>query len=98
MRTTPQECAELGRRIAGRLSEATGPAVLFLPLRGVSMIDAAGQPFADPAADEALFGAIRQHLDRERVELVELDLHVNDPEFAAAMAAKLDEYVAGERR
>jgi hypothetical protein len=33
----------------------------------------------------ALFDAIRSTLDRERVELVELDLDVNAPEFAHAM-------------
>ena len=38
MRTTPEECAELGRTIGRKLSAATGPTVLFVPLRGVSMI------------------------------------------------------------
>jgi uncharacterized protein (UPF0261 family) len=98
MRTTREESAELGRRIARKLSAATGPTALFVPLKGVSAIDADGGPFRDAEADEALFGALREGIDRDRVELVELDLHVNDPEFAAAMAAKLDEYVAGERR
>jgi uncharacterized protein (UPF0261 family) len=97
MRTTPDECAELGRRIARKLSAATGPTALFVPLRGVSMIDAEGQPFHDPAADEALFTALREGLDRDRVELIELDCNVNDPEFAAAMADKLDEYMGGAR-
>ena len=92
MRTTPEETAELGRRIARKLSAATGPTALFLPLRGVSMIDAEGQPFHDPEADEALFAALRDGLD-DRVELVEMDCNVNDPEFAAAMADKLDEYM-----
>lgn len=89
MRTTPEECAELGRRLAGRLNDATGPAVLFLPLRGVSALSTAGQPFHDPAADSALFGQIRETLDRDRVELVELDTDINDAAFAAAMAKRL---------
>ena len=38
MRTTPDECAELGRTIGRKLSGATGPTVLFVPLGGVSMI------------------------------------------------------------
>ena len=92
MRTTPEECAELGRQIARKLSAATGPTALFVPLKGVSMIDAEGQPFHDPAADEALFAALREGLD-DRVELVEMDCNVNDPEFAAAMADKLDDYM-----
>jgi uncharacterized protein (UPF0261 family) len=98
MRTTLEESAELGRRIARKLSAATGPTALFVPLRGVSAIDADGGPFRDADADEALFAALREGVDRERVEVVELDAHVNDPEFATAMAAKLDEYVRGQRR
>jgi uncharacterized protein (UPF0261 family) len=97
MRTTAEECAELGRRIARKLSAATGPVALFVPLRGVSMIDAEGQPFHDPEADEALFAALRDGLDSERVELIELESNVNDPEFAAAMADKLHDYLGGGR-
>jgi uncharacterized protein (UPF0261 family) len=90
MRTTREECAELGRRIAAKLSAATGPTVLFVPLRGVSAIDAEGQPFHDPEADAALFDALREGVD-ERVQVIELDCNVNDEAFAEAMANKLDE-------
>jgi uncharacterized protein (UPF0261 family) len=89
MRTTPAECADLGRIIAEKLNKATGPTALFVPLRGVSMIDAPGQPFHAPKADQALFEALRKHLDRTKVDLVELDLHINDPAFAEAMAVRL---------
>jgi uncharacterized protein (UPF0261 family) len=92
MRTTREECAELGRRIARKLSEATGPVALFLPLDGVSMIDAEDQPFHDPEADAALFDAIRENLD-PRVELVEMQCNINDPEFAIAMVDRLDSYL-----
>jgi uncharacterized protein (UPF0261 family) len=92
MRTTPEECAELGRIIAGKLAAARGPTALFVPLRGVSAIDLEGGPFHDPAADEALFSALRENLS-DNVELHELDLGVNDPEFATAMADKLVEYL-----
>jgi uncharacterized protein (UPF0261 family) len=97
MRTTPEECAELGRRIAAKLSVASGPVSLFVPLLGVSMIDADGQPFHDPEADAALFEALREGLDGSRVELIELDHHINDEEFATAMADKLDEYIEARR-
>ena len=93
MRTTREECAELGRRIARKLSSATGPVALFVPLHGVSMIDAEGQPFHDPEADAALFDALREELDRDRVELVEMACNVNDEQFADAMAEKLDGYL-----
>jgi uncharacterized protein (UPF0261 family) len=89
MRTTPEENAELGRIVATKLNAAGGPVSLYLPLKGVSMIDADGMPFWSPEADAALFEAIRAHLDRSKVDLVELDLHVNDPAFADAMADRL---------
>jgi uncharacterized protein (UPF0261 family) len=88
MRTTPEECAELGRRIARKLSAATGPTALFVPLKGVSMIATEGGPFHDAAADEALFSALRDGVG-SNVELHELDLDVNDPAFADAMADRL---------
>jgi uncharacterized protein (UPF0261 family) len=92
MRTTAEENAELGRRIAAKLSAATGRVALFVPLKGVSMIDAEGQPFHDPEADAALFAALREGAGGN-IELIEMDCNVNDPEFADAMVAKLDEYV-----
>ena len=88
MRTTASECREIGRRIGEQLSAARGPVTLMLPLRGVSMVDAEGQPFYDPAADQALFDSLRQHC-APNVTIRELDLHINDPQFAGALAAEL---------
>ena len=92
MRTTPEECAELGRIIAGKLSGARGPVALFVPLKGVSAIDVAGAPFYDPGADQALFEAVRTNLT-DNVELHELELGINEPEFAHAMVDKLVQYI-----
>ncbi|HZG48116.1 MAG TPA: Tm-1-like ATP-binding domain-containing protein [Thermoleophilaceae bacterium] len=96
MRTTRDECAELGRLIASKLVRAQGPVTVFVPLGGVSMIDAEGQPFHDPEADAALFQALREGLAGSQVELVELDHNVNDEEFAVAMADRLDEHLRGQ--
>jgi uncharacterized protein (UPF0261 family) len=96
MRTTPAENTELGTRLARRLNAATGPTSLFLPLGGVSAIDVPGAPFHDEAADRALFGAIRDQLDTERVELVEMDTDVNDDRFADAMADRLHQLITKE--
>ena len=90
MRTTPEECAVLGELIARKLNAATGPTALFVPLKGVSMIAVEGQVFHDPAADEALFSALREHLD-PTVEAHWLELDVNDERFALAMADRLHE-------
>jgi uncharacterized protein (UPF0261 family) len=93
VRTTPQECRELAAVIARKLNAATGPTVLYVPLRGVSMLAVEGQVFHDPEADEALFSALRELVDRSKVELHEVEADVNDPQFALAMADRLHELV-----
>ncbi|WP_067794181.1 Tm-1-like ATP-binding domain-containing protein [Actinomadura formosensis] len=90
MRTTREEMAELGRRIAGKLGAATGPTALFVPLGGVSALDAPGMPFHDPAADEACFAAMEGAVETER-----LDVNINDPVFGRAMADRLHQMISG---
>jgi uncharacterized protein (UPF0261 family) len=92
MRTTPEEMAKLGVDLARKASAATGPAVVMLPLKGVSAIDAEGKPFWWPEADAALFEAIRDNV-KPTATLVEHDLHINDPVFATACANKLLELI-----
>lgn len=94
MRTTAEECAVIGKKIAEKLNKSTGPTVLMLPLKGVSMIDRKGQPFYDPEADRALFDALRQHI-ASSVRLVELDFHINDPAFADAATEELLNFLPG---
>jgi uncharacterized protein (UPF0261 family) len=91
MRTTPEESAELGRLIGRKLSAATGPTALFVPLKGVSMIAVEGQPFHDAAADEALLAGLHETLGS--VEVHEIETDVNDPDFAVAMADRLHELI-----
>lgn len=88
MRTTAEENAGFGRWIGDRLNQMEGPVRFFLPEGGVSMLDAPGQPFHDPAADKALFDAltatVRQTSNRQ---LIRLPFNVNDPEFVAEVIA-----------
>jgi len=93
MRTTPDECREIAQLIARKLNAATGPTELFVPLRGVSVIATEGQVFYDPEADAALFETLRAEVDPAKVVLHELELDVNDPEFALAMANRLHELI-----
>lgn len=88
VRTTAEECAELGARLAGRVRDSSGPVSVYLPLQGTSMLSVAGQPFHDADADEALFDAIREGCG-PAVEVVELDCGINDPVFARAMADRI---------
>jgi uncharacterized protein (UPF0261 family) len=87
MRTTPEENEALGRRMAEILGRARGPVVVLIPRRGLSALDAPGQPFHDPEADDALFAALSAGLSANpQVRLESRDEHINDPSFARAAA------------
>ena len=92
MRTSVEENAELGVKIARKLNDARGPLTVFIPLRGVSSVSTDGQVFEDREADTALVDALRQHLD-PAVDARYVDADVNDPTFARAMADTLHEHV-----
>ncbi len=91
MRTTVEENKKLGEIIAEKLNKTQGPTALMLPLKGVSMIDAEGQPFYGPEEDEVLFDTLKANIDKSKVELIEMDAHINDREFALTAAKKLVE-------
>jgi uncharacterized protein (UPF0261 family) len=84
MRTTPDENDRLGKEIAQKASAAKGPTAVLVPRKGVSAIDREGQPFWWPEADAALFQSLRNWM-APQVELIELDMHINDAEFAQAL-------------
>lgn len=95
MRTTGDEMAELGRRIARKLAAATGPTELFIPLKGVSGIDIADGPFWDPDANARLFDELRAGLQDSSVVIHEIDQHINDAGFGRTMAEALHRQITG---
>ena len=88
MRTTPEECAQLGKILGEKVSASTGPVTVLLPLRAISVISAPGQKFHDPSADQALFAALKKSLRRD-IPVIEMDCTINDPKFAEACAQTL---------
>jgi uncharacterized protein (UPF0261 family) len=94
MRTTPEENAELGRILAEKANASSGKVAFYLPLRGVSQLDAPGKEFWWPEADRALFDAIKSHL-RPDFPVYELDCNINDAAFAEAVTGRLLEYLKG---
>jgi uncharacterized protein (UPF0261 family) len=101
MRTTVEENRKLGEEMGIKLAVPNSRTVILLPRRGVSAIDAAGQPFDDPTARQSLFEGIRSKLAEVRaglwpagvsppeIEVIELDNHINDPAFAEVAANRL---------
>jgi len=87
MRTTIEENRELGEEIGRKAAVATCSTCIMFPLKGVSAIDQTGKVFDDLDARQALCEGIRA--THGNVELIELDRHINDAEFAEATAEKL---------
>lgn len=92
MRATPEESAKIGTWIGTKLNRCEGPVRFLLPLRGVSALDIEGGPFHDPEASDALFQTLRDTVvQTSKRQLVELDLHINDPTFAEAAISNFNE-------
>ena len=90
MRTTADECRQLGAIVARKANAYAAGTAIMIPKKAISVISAAGQPFHDAAADEALFSALKAEA---KVPVQEFDLAINDKEFAQACAYKLIELI-----
>lgn len=91
MRTNVDENRRIGRWIARKLNASEVEVEVLIPERGVSMLDAEGQPFYDPEADGALFETLEQEVQQtDSRRLVRLDCHINDPAFAVALVASFE--------
>lgn len=96
IRTTEQECEELGKRVAQRLKEnCVRPDLteVWLPLRGISALDVEGQPFYDKSCDGFLFKAIKIGLEGSGILIKELDADINDPGWSESIAKRLSELI-----
>jgi uncharacterized protein (UPF0261 family) len=92
MRTNVEENLRMGEIFAGKANEAKGPVAFLIPLRGVSILDGDGQVFCDREADGAMFEAIKKNL-RGDIPVVEMDVNINDPKFAAKAVEMMLEMV-----
>jgi len=86
MRTTVDENRQFGQWIAAKLNQMQGPVRFFLPEAGVSMLDAKGQSFYNPEANQALFEALESGVkvtpDRQ---LIRVPANINDDTFVTAV-------------
>jgi uncharacterized protein (UPF0261 family) len=86
MRTTAEENRKIARWIGAKMNKATSPVVILIPERGVSALDAPGQPFYDPQADAALFDELEKTVRQDSIrEVQRLPLHINDSAFSRAI-------------
>ncbi|MGC9400404.1 MAG: Tm-1-like ATP-binding domain-containing protein [Anaerolineae bacterium] len=92
LRTNVEENRQMGRIFAEKLNRAQGPVAVFIPLKGVSMLDSEGERFWDPEADRAFREALKADL-RDDIPVYELEYNINDPEFVDALTEKLLEFL-----
>ena len=89
MRTSVEDNQKLGEKLAEKINLARGNAVLLLPLKGVSAVDAEGKVFYGPEEDRALFETLKSNVEITRIPIIEMDCHINDPAFGEAAAVLL---------
>ena len=85
MRLRRDELVELGGIFAERLNLATARTAVAFPLKGTSIPNHPDGVFYDPELDQAFLQSLKTHL-RPEIEIVEIDAHINDPDFADAVA------------
>lgn len=95
MRTTVEENILIGNALAEKWNKAETDMTVLLPLKGVSMIDAEGQPFDGPEERKALYDTIKAGIDNDKVAITEMDNNINDDEFALAAAKELIRLIEG---
>lgn len=96
-----QEMAAVGRFIAERLSRAAGPVAVLIPERGFSQLNVVGGALFEPESDRGFVEGLMEELEEnratEKVNVVKLDMHINDPAFAEAVARTLHTLIQGKQ-
>ena len=89
VRTSVEDVTALADTISEKLNLATGPTRVVIPRRGWSEADCKGGPLYDPGANQAFVDELRSRL-KPGIEIVEVDAHINAPEFSTAVCSILD--------
>ena len=86
VRTSADEMRQVARTVAERLNKHPNRKLVkfLVPTRGFSVPGAPGGPLHEPETDRAFVEELRTHLHPE-IQMIELDTHLNTPEFAEAV-------------
>lgn len=87
---TPDEMVWLGEYVADHVNANKGPKAVLFPTLGLDRYMAEGGPWFGPEYLTPLFDAIKNTLnnDNGEVTVTEMENHINDEEFAVAVAEK----------
>ena len=87
-RLNPRELTLVAREAAARLQTTRGNAVLMIPRRGTGRYAMPGGPLHDPEGDRAFFDELIARVP-ETIEVVERDVHAEDPAFVQEAVDRL---------
>ena len=93
-RTSPEEMQTIAVAVAEKLNthKKKNLVKFIIPTKGFSSISVEGGAIFDPISDQAFIDELKEKLDPE-IEIIEVDTHINTPEFAQAVVSALGQYL-----
>ena len=97
-RTSVEEMETIAKAVAEKLNLYPNKNLLkfIIPQKGFSSLSVEGGALYDPVADQAFADALRRYLD-PGIKMVEVDTHINTPEFARVVVEALQESLSRSR-
>ena len=91
-RTSPEEMQTIARAVAEKLNKHENKKLVkfIIPTKGFSSISVEGGAIYDPISDQTFIDELRENLDPE-IDIIEVDAHINTPEFARAVVDALEQ-------
>jgi uncharacterized protein (UPF0261 family) len=90
LRLSKEEMIRVADAIAEKLNKSLGPVKVLVPLGGWSSIDRRGTDFYEGELDKAFGEELKKQL-KHGIEIREVDLDLDTPEFAQAIVDAFDE-------
>ncbi len=88
MRASHKEMREVGRVMALKLNKAKGPVIVMIPLKGFCYHNKEGGSLYDGEGNLAYISSLKENISG--VKVIDIDAHINDPEFAISAAKALE--------
>jgi uncharacterized protein (UPF0261 family) len=95
VRTSSEEMKTVGKIMASKLNEARGPTIVMIPLRGFSYPNRKGEALYDEEGNQAFITILKENLRATKV--IEVDAHINDPEFANEAAQTMEKLISKDK-
>ncbi|MBI5652854.1 MAG: Tm-1-like ATP-binding domain-containing protein [Chloroflexi bacterium] len=95
-RTSADEMTTVAQAVAEKLNRHTKKHLVkfIIPTKGFSSLSVEGGQLYAPEIDRVFITALRENLD-PAIEMIEVDAHINTPEFGQAAARALEQAIAG---